>query len=348
MKTILVTGCAGFIGSNFVPYFLEKYSDYRLINLDKLTYAGSPDNLRELEGNERHTLVQGDVSNRELVEYLFEAFDIRGVIHFAAESHVDNSITGPEVFIKTNVYGTFNLLDIARNCWMTSPFQYKKGYEGCRFHHISTDEVYGTLGETGLFTEETPYAPNSPYSASKAASDMIVRSYHHTYGLNTVITNCSNNYGPKQHIEKLIPTIVRKALAGEPIPIYGEGKNVRDWLYVLDHCRGIDLAYHNGRSGEVYNIGGRNERNNNQIAARVCEILDELYPVDKNPNFSVSHSITPISYKSLLTFVADRAGHDLRYAIDATKIETELGWQAKETFEAGIIKTVSWYLEKFR
>ncbi|MDP3291947.1 MAG: GDP-mannose 4,6-dehydratase, partial [Sulfuricurvum sp.] len=215
-------------------------------------------------------------------------------------------------------------------------FVYQSGYEECRFHHISTDEVYGTLGESGLFTEETSYAPNSPYSASKAGSDMIVRSYHHTYGMNTVITNCSNNYGPKQHDEKLIPTIIRKALSGENIPIYGDGKNIRDWLYVLDHCKGIDLVYHTGRYGEVYNIGGRNERNNNQIAERICTLLDEMNPQTNGK-----------SYREQITYVEDRAGHDRRYAIDATKIETELGWSAEETFDTGIVKTIVWYLKKY-
>jgi dTDP-glucose 4,6-dehydratase len=221
---------------------------------------------------------------------------------------------------------------------MEKPFVYKAGYEECRFHHISTDEVYGTLSDdpNDLFTESTPYAPNSPYSASKAGSDMIVRSYHHTYGMNTVITNCSNNYGPKQHDEKLIPTVIRKALSGENIPVYGDGKNIRDWLYVLDHCKGIDLIYHTGRSGEVYNIGGRNERNNNQIVNRICTLLDTMQPRNDGA-----------SYKELITYVEDRAGHDRRYAIDATKIETELGWHANETFETGIIKTVQWYLNKY-
>lgn len=331
MKTILVTGCAGFIGSNFVPYFLEKYDDYQLINLDLLTYAGNMQNLSEVQGSDRFKHVTGDICNRELVEYLFNEFDIRGVIHFAAESHVDNSIKNPEVFVKTNVNGTFTLLDVAFKYWMEKPFVCKAEYDGCRFHHISTDEVYGTLGETGLFTESTPYAPNSPYSASKAGSDMLVRSYRETYGLNTVITNCSNNYGPKQHPEKLIPTIIRKALAGESIPIYGDGKNIRDWLYVLDHCKGIDLVYHTGKNGEVYNIGGRNERTNLQIAGTICSILDERVPSKK-------------SYGDLITFVEDRAGHDRRYAIDATKIENELGWKADEDFESGILKTVDWYL----
>ena len=333
MKTILVTGCAGFIGSNFVPYFLKKYPDLRLINLDLLTYAGDMANLAEVKNNDLHVFVEGDICNRELVENLFATHDIRGVIHFAAESHVDNSIKNPGVFIQTNVNGTFTLIDVAYKSWMKKPFVYKTGFEDCRFHHISTDEVYGTLGETGLFTETTSYAPNSPYSASKAGSDMVVRSYHHTYGMNTVITNCSNNYGPKQHDEKLIPTIIRKALAEENIPIYGEGKNIRDWLYVLDHCKGIDLVYRTGRSGEVYNIGGRNERNNNQIVERICTLLDQM---KARSNGS--------SYKALITYVEDRAGHDLRYAIDASKIETELGWKADEDFESGIVKTVEWYL----
>ena len=333
---ILVTGSAGFIGSNFVSYFLGKYPEYRVVNLDLLTYAGNPENLKEVEGHERYTFIEGNICDRALVERIFEDFDIRGVIHFAAESHVDNSIANPGVFIETNVNGTFTLLDVAYKHWMGKPFVYKEGYEGCRFHHISTDEVYGTLGEKGFFTEETPYAPNSPYSASKAGSDMVVRSYRHTYGMNTVITNCSNNYGPKQHDEKLIPTIIRKALHGEHIPIYGDGKNIRDWLYVLDHCKGIDLVYHEGRKGEVYNIGGRNERTNNYIAEKVCEILDELKPKAEG------------SYKTQITYVEDRAGHDRRYAIDATKIETELGWKANETFESGIIKTVMWYLDKYK
>ena len=230
--------------------------------------------------------------------------------------------------------GTFNLLENARKHWMSKPNIYKEGYESCVFHHISTDEVYGTLGAEGLFTEETPYAPNSPYSASKASSDMIVRSYFHTYGMNVVTTNCSNNYGPKQHDEKLIPTIIRKAITGENIPIYGDGKNVRDWLYVTDHCTGIELAYKNGKAGETYNIGGRNERNNLYIANKICELLDEM------------HSKKEGSYKDQITFVTDRPGHDLRYAIDADKIESELGWKADENFETGIVKTIKWYLQK--
>ena len=267
---------------------------------------------------------------------LFKENKIDGVIHLAAESHVDNSISGPEAFIKTNVLGTFNLLDTARKLWMSAPNQYNVGFENSRFHHVSTDEVYGTLGETGLFEETTPYAPNSPYSASKAGSDMIVRSYFHTYGMNVVTTNCSNNYGPKQHDEKLIPTIIRKAIQGENIPIYGDGKNVRDWLYVLDHCKGIELAFKTGKAGETYNIGGRNERNNLYIVDTVCSILNELQPKSEG------------KYQDQITFVKDRPGHDLRYAIDASKIENELGWKADENFETGIVKTVRWYLEKFK
>ena len=336
MKNILVTGGAGFIGANFVPYFIENNSDFHLVNLDLLTYAGNLDNVKEVENHPRYTFVQGDICDRNFVEELFQKFQFHDVIHFAAESHVDNSISGPEAFIKTNVLGTFNLLDTARKIWMSAPNQYNAGFESSRFHHVSTDEVYGTLGETGLFEETTPYAPNSPYSASKAGSDMIVRSYFHTYGMNVVTTNCSNNYGPKQHDEKLIPTIIRKAIKGENIPIYGDGKNVRDWLYVLDHCKGIELAFKTGRSGETYNIGGRNERNNLYIVDTVCSILNELQPKSEG------------KYQDQITFVKDRPGHDLRYAIDASKIENELGWKADENFESGILKTVRWYLEKFK
>ena len=336
MQTILLTGGAGFIGSNFIPHFIENNPNYHLINLDLLTYAGSLENISEVENHPRYTFIQGDICDRSFVENIFHKYQFHDVIHFAAESHVDNSISGPEEFIKTNVLGTFNLLDTARKLWMSAPNQYNAGFENARFHHVSTDEVYGTLGETGLFKETTPYAPNSPYSASKAGSDMIVRSYFHTYGMNVVTTNCSNNYGPKQHDEKLIPTIIRKAITGEKIPIYGDGKNVRDWLYVLDHCKGIELVFKKGKSGETYNIGGRNERNNLYIVDTVCSILNELQPKSEG------------KYQDQITFVKDRPGHDLRYAIDATKIETELGWRADENFETGIIKTVEWYIKKFQ
>jgi len=336
MKSILITGGAGFIGSNLVEYFVEKYPDYKFVIIDLLTYAGDIENLKSVKNSKNFTFVHGDICDIDLVERIFQHYYINGVIHLAAESHVDNSITDPGIFIETNVKGTFTLLDVAYKYWMEKPFEFKRGFEESRFLHVSTDEVYGTLGKTGLFTEETPYAPNSPYSASKASSDLIVRSYFHTYGMNTIITNCSNNYGPKQHDEKLIPTVIRKALAGEQIPIYGDGSNVRDWLYVADHCTGIELAFHKGNSGEVYNVGGKNEQNNNYIAAKICELLDELLPLNKG------------SYKDQITFVEDRAGHDFRYAIDASKIEKKLGWKAAENFETGILITVQWYLRKYK
>lgn len=334
-KTLLVTGGAGFIGSNFVSHILESNQNLRIINLDSLTYAGDLKNLNEIGSNNSYSFVEGDICDRNLIEKLFIEYNFSGVIHFAAESHVDNSIKNPGAFVDTNITGTFNLIDVAKKNWMDAPFKFKKGHENSRFHHISTDEVYGTLGEEGLFTESTPYAPNSPYSASKAASDFIVRSYFHTYGMNVVTTNCSNNYGPKQHDEKLIPTIIRKAISGENIPIYGDGKNIRDWLYVLDHCKGIELVFNTGKSGETYNIGGRNERDNLYIVNSICTILDEILPSKK-------------SYKEQITFVNDRPGHDFRYAIDATKIEKELGWQADENFESGIKKTIDWYLNKYK
>lgn len=333
-NSVLITGGAGFIGSNFIPFFLEKNPDAHVINLDKLTYAGNLEHLNEIKKNDRYFFVEGDICNKDFIHTIFEKHAIGSVIHFAAESHVDNSIASPEAFIETNVHGTFNLLEAAKKYWLEAPNRPKKGFETARFHHISTDEVYGSLGHEGYFTEETPYAPNSPYSASKAASDFLVRSYFHTYGLNVVTSNCSNNYGPKQHDEKLIPTIIRKALAGEGIPIYGDGKNIRDWLYVLDHCKGIDLVFKKGKTGETYAIGGDNEHNNLDIAIMICDILDEVRPRESG------------SYKEQITFVEDRLGHDRRYAIDASKIRNELGWQAETDFETGIRKTVSWYLEK--
>ena len=334
MQTVLITGGAGFIGSNFIPYFLENNKDLNIVNLDLLTYAGDLSNLKEVENSDKYIFVKGDICDRVLLEQLFSKYNFLSVIHFAAESHVDNSIKNPDAFVRTNVFGTFNLIDVAKNYWMEAPFNFKKGFENSRFHHISTDEVYGSLGDIGLFTEATPYSPNSPYSASKASSDFLVRSYFHTYGLNVVTTNCSNNYGPKQHDEKLIPTIIRKAINGENIPIYGDGKNIRDWLYVLDHCKGIELVYSNGKAGETYNIGGKNERNNLNIANTICNILDEEKPKVK-------------SYKEQISFVKDRPGHDFRYAIDASKIEKELSWIAQENFESGIRKTIKWYLEKY-
>ena len=310
---------------------LENTTD-EIFVLDKLTYAGDLKNLEAATSHANYHFIKGDICDMALVTRLFKDHQFNTVVHFAAESHVDNSITNPGAFIATNITGTFNLLQAAYKTWMEGPKLYKKGCEANRFLHVSTDEVYGTLGATGLFTEQTPYAPNSPYSASKASSDFIVRSYYHTYGMIVVTTNCSNNYGPNQHKEKLIPTIIRKAVAGEPIPIYGDGKNVRDWLYVKDHCVGIKKALDTGRPGETYNIGGRNERENVYIAHTICSILDTLQPKG-------------FSYKEQITFVTDRPGHDFRYAIDATKIEKELGWSADENFESGIEKTIAWYLE---
>lgn len=336
MKRILVTGGAGFIGSNFIEHILIDETVV-IYNLDKLTYAGNLQNLKTIENHDRYHFIQGDICDRKLVEEIFSKQDITDVIHFAAESHVDNSIKNPGAFIETNIVGSFNLLDVAYKLWMDAPNKVKPAYKASRFLHVSTDEVYGTLGKEGLFTETTSYAPNSPYSASKAASDFIVRSYFHTYGMNVVTTNCSNNYGPNQHDEKLIPTIIRKCLSEENIPIYGDGLNIRDWLYVLDHCKGIEIAFNTGVSGETYNIGGRNERTNIYIVDSICSILDEKVPRQNGS-----------SYKELKSFVEDRAGHDFRYAIDASKIENELGWKADENFETGILKTITWYINKYK
>ncbi|WP_424492817.1 dTDP-glucose 4,6-dehydratase [Salinimicrobium sp. GXAS 041] len=334
VQNILITGGAGFIGSNYINLFYDE-SNIQIVNLDKLTYAGNLENLK-IQNKENYTFIQGDICDKELIKNLFEKYHFQQVINFAAESHVDNSILDPSAFVETNISGTFNLLQNAYKLWMEKPFVLNEGFKNARFLHISTDEVYGTLGDEGLFTEETPYAPNSPYSASKAASDFLVRSYFHTYGLPVLTTNCSNNYGPNQHDEKLIPTIIRTALKEEPIPIYGEGTNVRDWLYVSDHCKGIKLVLKKGKLGETYNIGGRNERQNIYIAQQISEILDKQQP-RKNGK----------SYNDLITFVVDRPGHDKRYAIDASKIEKELGWKAEENFESGIEKTVQWYLKKY-
>lgn len=324
LKTILVTGGAGFIGSNFLEYFCKKYPKYRVINLDKLTYAGNLNNLKECDSLQNYSFVQGDICDNSLIAKIMQGYSVSDVIHFAAESHVDNSIRNPRAFVETNVLGTFTLLE-----------NFRKFGTG-RFHHISTDEVFGSLGKDGYFIETTPYAPNSPYSASKAGSDMFVRSYFHTYGVNVVTTNCSNNYGPKQHQEKLIPTIIRTAINEQPILIYGDGQNIRDWLYVIDHCKAIDLVFHRGRTGETYNIGGNSEHNNIEIATKTCEILDVSHPRANGR-----------SYNELITFVKDRPGHDRRYAIDSTKLSSELGWKAEETFESGLQKTVEWYLHKF-
>ena len=334
MTNILITGGAGFIASNFINLFVPEQK-FHFVNLDKLTYAGDLNNIEVADYN-NYSFVKGDICDEKLVKELFDRYQFQYVFHFAAESHVDNSITNPAAFIDTNIRGTFNLVHEAYKLWMSGPKHLKSEFNSARFLHVSTDEVYGTLGETGLFTEKTAYAPNSPYSASKASSDFIVRSYFHTYNLPVVTTNCSNNYGPHQHDEKLIPTIIRKAINGDEIPIYGDGKNIRDWLYVKDHCKGIMLAIKNGKLGETYNIGGRNERDNLYIAKKICDILDEVYPKKDQT-----------SYNTQITFVKDRPGHDFRYAIDATKIENELGWLADENFESGIKKTIDWYLQKY-
>ena len=326
----LITGGAGFIGSNYVELVIESAED-QIFVLDNLAYAGNLKNLETVSHLPNYNFIKGDICDETLIDSLFKEHQFNKVVHFAAESHVDNSITGPGAFIQTNIVGTFNLLHSAYRLWMNGPNQLKEEYKDARFLHVSTDEVYGTLGEKGLFLESTPYAPNSPYSASKASSDFIVRSYFHTYGMPVVTTNCSNNYGAHQHKEKLIPTIIRKAISGQEIPIYGNGKNIRDWIYVTDHCRGIKLVLEEGKLGETYNIGGRNERENLYIAHTICDLLDQLVP-NKTP------------YHQQMEFVQDRAGHDFRYAIDADKIESELGWKAEENFESGILKTVEWYL----
>jgi dTDP-glucose 4,6-dehydratase len=310
---LLVTGGAGFIGSNFVRYMLEKYPNYKVVNYDLLTYAGNLENLKDVENHSNYTFVKGDINNRELVDYLVKTHEIDVIVNFAAESHVDRSITDPDIFVKTNVLGTQALLDVAKDNNIK------------KYVQISTDEVYGTLGETGYFTEETPLAPNSPYSASKAGGDILVRAYHETYGLNVNITRCSNNYGPYHFPEKLIPLMITNALEEKELPIYGDGQNIRDWLHVKDHCAAIDLVIHKGRPGEVYNIGGHNERTNNEIVHLIVEKL------------GVS--------KGLIKYVADRPGHDRRYAIDPTKIMTELGWKPQYTFEKGIVETIQWYID---
>ena len=334
-RCILVTGGAGFIGSNFIPYFLQKNPDSILVNLDKLTYAGDLANLSEVKKNDRYNFIEGDICDAGLVHDIFERYKIDSIIHFAAESHVDNSIVSPAAFIDTNINGTFTLLEAARHHWLTDQYLPRKGFENTRFHHISTDEVYGTLGKKGYFDENTPYAPNSPYSASKAASDFLVRSYHHTYGLNVVTSNCSNNYGPKQHGEKLIPTIIRKGLKGEAIPIYGRGENIRDWLFVMDHCEGVSQVFKKGIAGETYVIGGNNEHTNLSIARRICDILDDRYPKKEG------------SYAEQITFVEDRPGHDYRYAIDASKIKDQLQWRPITDFDAGLRQTVDWFAPKY-
>ncbi len=328
---ILLTGGCGFIGSNFVLQWIASEKD-AVVNLDKLTYAGNPANLASVSSDRGYIFVHGDICDRGLIAKVLNEHRPRAIVHFAAESHVDRSIHGPDDFIRTNVNGTFSLLEETRAYWSQMSGEEKAGF---RFLHVSTDEVYGSLGpEDAAFSETTQYAPNSPYSASKAASDHLVRAYHHTYGLPTLTTNCSNNYGPFQFPEKLIPLVILHAIEGKPIPVYGDGQNVRDWLYVADHCEAIRAVLAGGRPGETYNIGGRNEIKNLDVVNTICSVLDELRPND---------TVTP--HAKLITFVKDRPGHDRRYAMNAAKIESELGWRPRETFASGIRKTIQWYLD---
>ena len=329
-KNILVTGGAGFIGCNYVRYMFANNDDIKIVNLDKLTYAGSMANLHDLEDEVRHHFIQGDICDKQLISQLLEQHSIDTIVHFAAESHVDRSLTGPGEFITSNVVGTFTLLEAAREYW-----QKANGLSEaqCRFHHISTDEVYGTLSaDDKAFTESTAYAPNSPYSASKAASDHLVRAWHHSYEMPVTTSNCSNNYGPYQNPEKFIPTVIRACQQEAPIPVYGDGSNIRDWLYVDDHCSGIDAVVRRGTIGQTYNIGGNNEWANLDICKVICDLMDQSMPA-------------AVSHQQLIEFVTDRPGHDWRYAVDSSKITADLGWQPQETFESGIIKTVEWYCE---
>jgi len=327
-RNVLVTGGAGFIGANFVHHLLSADPAVKVVNLDALTYAADPGQVAGLPP-ERHTLVQGDICDAPLVDGLLRGHEIDTVVHFAAESHVDRSIAGPAAFIRTNLTGTFTLLEAARRFWLD---ERRWGPERCRFHHISTDEVYGSLGrEDPPFTETTQYAPNSPYSASKAGSDHLVRAYWKTYGLPATTTNCSNNYGPRQHPEKLIPTVIRSCVRGEPIPVYGDGSNIRDWLYVADHCAGIEAVIRRGRLGETYNIGGDNERSNLELVRWICRLMDEVRPGGA-------------PHDRLITFVTDRAGHDWRYAVETGKVRDEVGWQPATPLETGMRTTIDWYL----
>lgn len=330
-KVLLITGGAGFIGSNFINYILKKYPEYKVVNLDKLTYAGSLENIKEVENNPNYYFIKGDIGNRELVEHIFKEFKPNYILNFAAESHVDRSIQGPEIFIKTNVYGTQVLLDVAKEFWE------KEEIEDLKFIQISTDEVYGSLPleSKEKFTEESPLKPNSPYSASKASADLLCRAYFVTYGFPVIITRSSNNFGPRQYPEKLIPLAIKRALEGKEIPVYGDGQNVRDWLYVEDNCKGIDIVLHKGKIGEIYNIGGENEWKNIDLVNLICDIIAEEKKEPKE------------KYKKLITFVKDRPGHDRRYALSIEKIKQELGWKPESEFIPSLRETIRWYLKKW-
>jgi dTDP-glucose 4,6-dehydratase len=333
MKNVLITGGAGFIGSNFVRYLLRVEPQAQIVNLDALTYAGSLENLKDLPDPARYTFVKGDICDRALVDELLRNHQIDTIVHFAAESHVDRSILGPEQFVRTNIQGTFTLLEAARQFWLQE--KTLAAGTGVRFHHVSTDEVFGSLGpDDPAFSETTPYAPNSPYAASKASSDHLVRAYDHTYGLPVTITNCSNNYGPYQFPEKLIPLMILNALEGRPLPIYGDGQQIRDWLYVEDHCNAIWTVLMKGRPGETYNVGGGNQPPNLTIVKTLCDILDECQPTSAH-----------VPHNNLIHFVTDRPGHDRRYAMDISKIQRELNWRPQQSLESGLLKTVEWYLE---
>lgn len=332
MKNILITGGAGFIGSNFIRTLQKEEPNLEVINLDALTYAGSLENLKNLPDPNRHTFIRGDICNRTLVEEILRSYSVDVVVHFAAESHVDRSILGPEQFIQTNIVGTYNLLEAVKNYWLVEE---PSGLDDVRFHHISTDEVYGTLEpDEPAFTETTPYAPTSPYSASKASSDHLVRAYGHTYGLPVTITNCSNNYGPYQFPEKLIPLMILNALGGYPLPIYGDGQQIRDWLYVEDHCEAILTVLKKGVPGETYNVGGDNQPPNMTVVKTICEIMDECVPDSDY-----------VPHQELIMFVKDRPGHDRRYAMNIAKIRDELGWNPRFSLETGMVRTIEWYLE---